>query len=209
MAFALTSVKVYPLEVEASFRKTYPHICEVALTALASDTALDLAALAAADTTNGPYLASILARADKILTWTFAESQRSAGSVVKTLTSAASAGGSPTETLTVTGLAVGDTILSVTPKVVGANAAAVRAFGTAALNSLSVTFTADPGAGATVVVAFLRAAGTANGSDHVFSGTAAAPVFTFAGGTSTPTALNLYLLIKEKPDYPPVRSTGT
>lgn len=74
-----------------------------------------------------------------------------------TIDSAASAGGSASETLTFTGLAVGDTILALTPKTVGANAAALRAFGTVAANQLPVTFTADPGAGAVVRALVLKA----------------------------------------------------
>lgn len=64
--------------------------------------------------------------------------------------SAASSGGSATETLTFTGMLGTDTILALTQKVVGANSVALRAFGSPATNTLSVTFTGDPGASAIV-----------------------------------------------------------
>jgi hypothetical protein len=70
---------------------------------------------------------------------------------------ALSGGSGATRTLTVTGLAVGDTVLAVTPRVAGANAASVRAFGSPSANSLSVTFTADPGDAAVVRVLVLKA----------------------------------------------------
>jgi len=126
MAFALSALaKVYPLEVEQSFRSNFPHIAEVKLTALASDTALNLATVAAADTTNGPYLKTLLERADLLIDYFFLES----------------------------------------PRLV-----------------------------------------SASGAGHVFSGTAAAPVFTFTGTASTPTVLTLVLKIKIKKDYAPVHS---
>lgn len=68
MAFALSGVaKVYPLEVEKSFRGAFPHVAEVNLTALAADTVLDLYAVAAADATNGPWLKTMLDRADVLV----------------------------------------------------------------------------------------------------------------------------------------------
>ena len=126
MAFALSALaKVYPLEVEQSFRSNFPHIAEVKLTALASDTALNLATLAAADPTNATYLNTLLQRADLLIDYFFLES----------------------------------------PRLV-----------------------------------------SASGAGHVFSGTAAAPVFTFTGTASTPTVLTLVLKIKIKKDYAPVHS---
>ena len=66
--------------------------------------------------------------------------------------SAASLGGGVSETVTVTGLGVSDTILAVSQKTAGANGTAPIAFGSPALNSLSVTWTANPGAGAVLRV---------------------------------------------------------
>lgn len=128
MAFAITSAKVYPIENESSFRKNFIHKAEITFTAANSDTALNLATLAAADSTNGPYIKTLLDRADKLGGYCFLESPR---------------------------------LLS------------------------------------------------ASGAGHALSGTAKAPVFTFAGSGSTPTALTLVLEIKTKPDMPPVRTPNT
>ena len=76
---------------------------------------------------------------------------------IQRYTSSATAGGSATATLTVTGLGANDEILAVTPVASGANAAAIRSLGAQAANSLVVVFTADPGAGATVRVLVLKA----------------------------------------------------
>ena len=66
--------------------------------------------------------------------------------------SAVSIGGGASEALTVTGLGVSDTILAVSQKTAGANGTAIVAYGSPALNSLSVSWTADPGAGAVIKV---------------------------------------------------------
>jgi hypothetical protein len=71
---------------------------------------------------------------------------------------AISGGSGATRTLTVTGLAVGDTVLAVTPRIAGANAASIRAFGAPAANALEVTFTADPGNATVVRVLVQKAA---------------------------------------------------
>ena len=70
--------------------------------------------------------------------------------------SAASAGGAASEAMTVTGLAVGDEVISVTQSVAGANGTAVNGFSLLIINGLTVGWTADPGAGAIVRVAVLR-----------------------------------------------------
>lgn len=74
-----------------------------------------------------------------------------------TIDSAASVGGGVTEALTFTGMLATDTVLALTGMTAGANAAAVNAFGAPGVDSLSVTFTADPGAGAVVRALVLRA----------------------------------------------------
>lgn len=75
---------------------------------------------------------------------------------VKEFDSAASAGGAAFEVLTVTGLLATDTILSVSQRVAGASATAATGWNTQANNALTVTWTANPGAGAIVRVAVLR-----------------------------------------------------
>jgi len=64
--------------------------------------------------------------------------------------SAATAGGSATESLTFTGLAAADKVLSLFVLTKGANAASIIGTGTQSANTLSVTFSADPGANAVV-----------------------------------------------------------
>ncbi len=71
-------------------------------------------------------------------------------------TSAASAGGTPTEALVVTGLLATDTILSVSQSVPGANNLPLLGFNTLANAALTVVYSADPGAGAVIVVAVKR-----------------------------------------------------
>ena len=72
--------------------------------------------------------------------------------------SAASAGGSASEALTFTGLAVTDTILAISQRVAGANGTAVTGYNTQAANALTVTWTANPGAGARVRILVAKAA---------------------------------------------------
>lgn len=210
MAFAIVagSVRVYPLEVETPFRLPAPHVLECQLTAAASDTALNLATLAAADTTSGPYIKTLLEKAEKILEYRFFESSQLVPGSVSYLESSATAGGGATETLTVTGLPADAIVLSIQRRT-GGNAVSVVGYGAVSANSIaSVVFSADPGAGAIARVAYLSATPGARYTNHVFSGTANAPVFTFAGGSSTPTALTLYMLVKLKPDYTPINNQG-
>ncbi len=77
-------------------------------------------------------------------------------SQVLVFTSAAGAGGAATEAMTVTGLATTDTILSVTQKTPGLNSLPLIGYSTQATNALTAIFSADPGAGAVIVVAIKR-----------------------------------------------------
>lgn len=74
--------------------------------------------------------------------------------------SAASAGGAATETLTVTGLAAGDTILAVSQKTKGANGTALIKWTDTSrtADQLAVEWTGNPGAGSVVRVLVLKAA---------------------------------------------------
>lgn len=213
-AFGTNKVKIYPIEDEASFRNTYLHVVEVDLTALNSDTALALATLAAADTTNasnGLYLATLLTRAYRWVSYFFKESQRAPNFVTKSYLSNAAAGGSATEAYVVTGLKSTDTILAVTPAVATANAVYYKAYSLLVANGLSATYSGDPGAAGKILVAVSRAvavAGDLTGSDHLWDGSVTAPNFTFAGGTSTPTTLTLSMLVETTAGYPPIRTPG-
>lgn len=71
---------------------------------------------------------------------------------IKTYTSSAGAGGAATEAMTLTGLGASDTILAVSQSVDGANSLPLLGYNTQAANSLTCVWSADPGAGAVVVV---------------------------------------------------------
>ena len=73
-------------------------------------------------------------------------------------TSSAGAGGAATEAMTLTGLAAADTIVSVSQKTPGANNLPLLGWTTVAANALTCTWSANPGAGAVVVVKVKKAA---------------------------------------------------
>lgn len=75
---------------------------------------------------------------------------------VLAFTSDASAGGSDTETLTVTGLLATDTILSVTQQTPGSNLQSLIGWSGVVDDSITAQWTADPGSGAVVIVAVKR-----------------------------------------------------
>ncbi len=75
---------------------------------------------------------------------------------ILTFTSAASMGGTPTEALTVTGFLATDTILSVCQKTPGGNSLPLLGYSTPANDALTAIFSADPGAGAVIVVTVKR-----------------------------------------------------
>jgi hypothetical protein len=79
---------------------------------------------------------------------------------IQVYTSSAGAGGGATEAMVLTGLAAADTILAVTQKTKGANSLPLLGYGTQAANALTGTWSADPGAGAVIVVTVLKAAST-------------------------------------------------
>lgn len=79
-----------------------------------------------------------------------------AASGIQAYTSAAGAGGSASATLTVTGLLATDTVLAVSQKTAGANSLPLLGWTTVANNALTVQWSADPGAGAVVVVSVKR-----------------------------------------------------
>lgn len=76
--------------------------------------------------------------------------------VIKTFTSSAGAGGASTEAMTVTGLLSTDTILAVSQSVPGANSLPLLGFNTLADDALTGVWSADPGAGAVIVVTVMR-----------------------------------------------------
>jgi hypothetical protein len=77
---------------------------------------------------------------------------------IQVYTSSAGAGGAATEAMVLTGLAAGDTILAVHQKTKGANNLPLLGWSTQAANALTAVYSADPGAGAVIVVCVLKAA---------------------------------------------------
>ena len=71
--------------------------------------------------------------------------------------SAAGAGGAATEAMVLTGLLADDEILAVSQKTPGANSLPLLGWTTQAADALTCTWSADPGAGAVVVVEVRRA----------------------------------------------------
>lgn len=76
---------------------------------------------------------------------------------IATYTSAAGIGGGATEAMVVTGLLGTDTILSVSQSVPGANSLPLLGFNTLGADTLTGVWSADPGAGAVIVVTVLKA----------------------------------------------------
>lgn len=76
---------------------------------------------------------------------------------IRVYTSSASAGGAATEAMTLTGLAADDTILSVSQKTKGANNLPLLGWTTQAANALTCVWSANPGAGAVVIVTVKKA----------------------------------------------------
>lgn len=166
MAFALTKVRAYGIEAEEALNNKYQQKLILNITGLATDVDLDLGDYsgtfwtAVGGTEPGATalkaIQDIQTLADSFVglggTSIEGYSQQGALGGLVNYDSAASAGGSGSESLTVTGLAVGDTILSATQRVAGANGTAITAFGTVSANTLPVTWTANPGAGAIVRV---------------------------------------------------------
>lgn len=80
----------------------------------------------------------------------------SALSKIAAITCAAGAGGAATAALTCTGLLTTDTILSVFQHTAGANSLPLLGYSTVVSNGLTAIWSADPGAGAVVVVSVLH-----------------------------------------------------
>lgn len=76
---------------------------------------------------------------------------------IRTYVSGAGAGGAATEAMGVTGLAAGDTILAVSQRTKGANDLPLLGWTTQAANALTCVWSANPGAGAVVVVTVKKA----------------------------------------------------
>lgn len=170
MAFALTKYEARSLDIASPTYKRGIQQVVLDITGTSADVDLDLGddsgtfwTAAKANTTYGELASKALTNLQKIVSQAQAlvsyESQELMGkSQVMALDSAASVGGSATETLTVTGLLTTDRILGATIVEDGANAAYIqKAAKTCATNGqYVVTFSTDPGAGAEVRVSLVR-----------------------------------------------------
>jgi hypothetical protein len=175
MAFVLTKAQIYGIEAEEAVNKRYQQKAILTVTAANTDVDLDLGDLSPGTFWNAVDATSVGAAAlsafkdisSRAESFTGVGGSSIAGYAqgdasipqVTALTSAASAGGSATETLTVTGLLTTDTILGATIVEDGATPAYIQeAAKTCAVNGqYIVTFSADPGAGAEVRVIISRA----------------------------------------------------
>ena len=108
--------------------------------------------------------------------------------------SAASVGGAATENYTVTGLAVGDVVESVTPAVAVANSVFNISYGAVTANTLPVTYSGDPGSGGKVRVFVSRngVAVTPTTGQYQETITGHLPTITFAA-SNAPTSQLLIL----------------
>lgn len=222
MTFALTKVRAYGIEAEEVVNKRYLQHLILNITAANTDTALDLGSYTAGSlgtfwdavdaTATGlvglQAIRDIATRADAFIgiagTGLNGKTELKVG-VIK-LDSAATAGGNATETCTVTGLLTTDELLSVCQFVDGAGAAVgILAWGGATgvcsvADQLSVTWNADPGAGAKVRVAVRRAATAPVAGTYLLSmSNTLVPSITFLSGDA-PTAYLLCLswVLKDK-----------
>lgn len=177
MAFVLTKIQCYGIEAEEAVNKRYQQKAILTITAANTDVDLDLGDLGAtpgtfwnavdATATGLKGLAAFRDIATRAQSFVGFGGTSIAGyvqgdssiPVVSALDSSASAGGSATETLTVTGLLTTDTILGATIVEDGGTPAYIQeAAKTCAVNGqYVVTFSADPGAGAEVRVIISRA----------------------------------------------------
>lgn len=174
MTFALTEFQSYGIEAEEAVNKRYKQVAILTITAANTDVDLDIGdysgtfwtAVSGSEpgTTALQAIKDIQTRALSFVGLggsSLAPYVQGDASIpqVTALTSAASAGGNATETLTVTGLLTTDTILGATIVEDGANPAYIQeaAKTCAVANAYIVTFSTDPGAGAEVRVIFSRA----------------------------------------------------
>lgn len=212
MTFAITKVQAYGMEAEEPLNRRYRQYMMLNITAANTDTALDLGnnqtgslgtfwtAVSGSDIGANALKAiqDISTRAETPDSWGGDWTSRAeVGATITVINSAASVGGSATETYTVTGLLTTDTIVAVTPYIKGGGSGiSINSYGNtsgnaASNNALAVVYNADPGAGAKVKVALQRSAATTAGSYSVAFANKT-PNFTFVSGDA-PTSYEIVL----------------
>lgn len=174
MALALTKFSAYGFLVDGPHSKRAKQRAVLTITGLATDVSWDISNLtgtfwtaAKANATYGS-LATEAAEDMAVIRSSAVELSLVGGTIqntrqkmaqsglIKTYTSAAGAGGAATEAMTLTGLLATDTILSVVQKTKGANSLPLLGYSTQADNALTGIWSANPGAGAVIVVTVLR-----------------------------------------------------
>lgn len=208
MTFAVTAVKAYAVESSEPLQARFIQRLELDVTAANTDTAWDFGTYAGTFWTaaGGSTVGAIALKAFKdiqVLAKAFLWVQglgitgkalvSGTGGGVTAYTSAVSAGGAATEAVTVTGLAAADTILAVSQVVKGANSTALNGYNTQIANGLTLSWTANPGAGSQAVVLVRKAAAAVTPVAGQYSvaldGTnTKLPNLTFASGDAPTTA---------------------
>jgi len=199
MAFACTKFKAYVVTAQSPTRARKLQRVAMTVTGLNSDTALDIGTLggtfwtaAKADGTYGSIanaaydtLVKIVAEALALdeIGGTIEAYDRNDGQKYDYFVyeSAAGAGGGATEAMTVTGLLATDTILSVSQSTKGAISLPLLGFNTLGANTLTGVWSADPGAGAKILVTVRRTASAAS-SSYGMSISGKLPIITFVSG---------------------------
>ena len=177
MTFALTKFQAYGVEISEPLQKRFIQRIEMDVTGANTDVAYDFGDVTAGSlgtfwtAVSGTAPGSVALKAwrdvalvAKCFLWagglglTGKASISGSGGSITSYTSAASAGGAATEAVTVTGLAAADTILAVSQSVKGANSTALNGYNTQVANGLTLSWTANPGAGSQAVVTVRKAA---------------------------------------------------
>lgn len=215
MAFALTKVRAYGIEVDEALNKRVRQYLHLTGTAANTDTAFDFGTYAGTFWTavggTQPGIDALKAIKDiQTRSEIFLDAQGtvlagksrqdSSRSGIVSLNSTASAGGGATETVALTGALTTDSILSVFQFVAGANSTALIGAGGATgvigtNDQIALAWTANPGAGARVRVQLQRTVTTpdAGGYQLAMDGTnTRLPNLTFASGDA-PTAWGIML----------------
>lgn len=95
-------------------------------------------------------------KVNKKVSWFVAQQSLNISRHIFALPSSAGAGGSASAVMSVPGLLAGDLIIAVTQKVPGSNNLPIIGFNTQVDGFLTIQYSADPGAGAVILVSVAR-----------------------------------------------------